>query len=46
MWHIWGRRKTHKFLVEKYRRKRNHSEDIDIYRRIIIKFILKIGRRG
>jgi len=42
-----GKKKNkHKVLVEKNRKKIDHSEDIDIDRRIIIKWVLKIGRRG
>jgi hypothetical protein len=41
-----GKKKNaHKFLVEKNGRKRDHSEDIDVDKRITIKWILKIRRR-
>jgi len=44
--HTGKKKNTHKFLVGKNRKKRDHSEDIGIDRRIIIKWILKVGKRG
>jgi hypothetical protein len=43
--HMGKKKNTLKILVEKNRRKRDNSEDIDIDRKIIM-WILKIGRRG